>query len=64
MGAPVFTEAELRRAMKVAAEFGASVEISPRRGTIRILVGETPEPLPSPDGEEVDAWNKATGVAW
>lgn len=62
MGAPIFTEAELRRAMKVATEFGASIEICPRRGTIRILAGQDSDPLPSRDGEEVDAWDKATGL--
>lgn len=45
MGAPRFTEAELRRAYKVAAECGATVEI--QRGVIR-LVPITDEPLPSP----------------
>ena len=38
MGAPVFTEAELRRALKVAAEFSATVEINPRHGVIRIIM--------------------------
>ncbi len=46
MGAPIFTEAELRRAMKVAGEFGAIVEICPRKGTMR-LVPAASEPLPS-----------------
>ncbi|MDF0603367.1 hypothetical protein P1J78_21780 [Psychromarinibacter sp. C21-152] len=38
MGAPVFTEAELRRALKVALEFGAAVEVCPRRGVIKLTV--------------------------
>ena len=41
MGAPVFTEAELRRALKVAAEFSAAVEVHPRQGVIRILAPGT-----------------------
>lgn len=54
MGAPTFTEAELRRTMKVAQEFGASVEICPRRGTLRILgIGET-LPIPSPGDPDED----------
>lgn len=50
MGAPIFTEAELRRAMKVAGEFGAIVEICPRRGTLRLVPADS-EPLPSLDVE-------------
>ena len=46
MGAPTFTEAELRRTMKV--------EICPRRGTLRILgMGET-LPIPSPGDPDED----------
>lgn len=37
MGAPVFTEAELRRTLKVAKEFSATVELNPRQGVIRIF---------------------------
>lgn len=44
MGAPVFTEAELRRAMKVAAEFSATVEVFPRLGFIRIIAFTSDEP--------------------
>ena len=36
MGKPVFTEAELRRAMTVAAEFSADVEVNPRLGIIKL----------------------------
>ena len=49
MAAPVFTEAELRRAMKVAAEFGASVEVVPRKGMIRIIAQSGFVAVPSPD---------------
>lgn len=54
MGAPVFTEAELRRTLKVASEFGATVEVCPRRGVIRILAGdgEPREPMPIPQEDE------------
>jgi hypothetical protein len=43
MGAPVFTEAELRRTLKVAAEFSATVEVFPRLGFIRILAPTSKE---------------------
>lgn len=61
MGAPKFTEAELRRTMKVAREFGAHVELNPRAGTIRIVVATAEEPLASPSDAEAgeDAWDAA-----
>lgn len=55
MGAPVFTEAELRRAMKVANEFGVSVEICPRQGVIRLVSGDrAPVASPETGGESCD----------
>ena len=56
MGAPRFTEAELRRAYKVAAECGATVEI--QRGVIR-LVPLTDEPLRSLSDDGANAWDRA-----
>ena len=59
MGAPRFTEAELARAYRVAAANGATVEI--QRGVIRLVPLGT-DPLPLPESDEVDAWDRATGV--
>ncbi|ANB32770.1 hypothetical protein JMM63_20370 [Rhodovulum sulfidophilum] len=49
MGAPRFTEAELRRAVNVARAAGADIEIT--RGTIRILAGPSRLPV---SFEEID----------
>lgn len=54
---PTFTEAELRRAMKVAADFGLSVEIA--RGVIRIV--EPTEVSGLGFGECADRIDKAFG---
>ena len=54
MGKPVFTEAELRRAMTVAAEFSADVEVNPRLGTIRLSMPSgsmSDKAVPKADGE-------------
>ncbi len=53
MGTPAFTEAELRRAMKVAGEFGATVEVCPRKGTIRI-VRDSGVTVPEREGKSCD----------
>lgn len=52
MGAPIFTEAELRRAMKVAGEFGCTVKICPRDRSMMLVPLEA-ETLPS---QQSDDW--------
>lgn len=51
MGAPIFTEAELRRAMKVAVEFGWTVKICPRDKSM-MLVPLDAEALPLQESDE------------
>ncbi len=46
MGAPIFTEAELRRAMRVAGEFGCTVKICPRERSLTLVPLED-EPITS-----------------
>jgi hypothetical protein len=63
MGAPAFTEPELRRVLTVAREFGASVEICPRKGTIRILASDPPEPVDPARGDtDEDQCDAAFGM--
>jgi hypothetical protein len=54
MGAPVFTKAELRRAMEVAQDIGATVEIHPRKGLIRLIPGNGAPLEPLDDSPTVD----------
>ncbi|MBS8227141.1 hypothetical protein DYI42_12960 [Vannielia litorea] len=62
MGAPVFTEAELERAWRVAERVGAMVEVCPRKGTIRLLAKGDTAPVASPENGE-DAWDAKFGGA-
>lgn len=54
MGAPVFTAAELDRAMSVAKKHGMTVEICPRRKTMRLV------PI---DGQELPSRPTSEGVS-
>ena len=63
MGAPAFTEAELRRAMKVASEFAAAVDVYPRQGLIRILAPGSGEAMLSvKKSEEGNPCDEAFGL--
>lgn len=60
MGAPVFTAAELERALGVARKHGMTVEICPRRRTMRLVPIED-GPLPSPEASEGQSCDEIFG---
>lgn len=62
MGAPVFTAAELERALGVAKKHGMTVEICPRRKTMRLVPIEG-EALPSPPASEGASCDEIFGVS-
>jgi hypothetical protein len=62
MGRPTFTEAELKRAWKVAQAHEGIVEVCPRQGVIRILPNDGLRAVTSASEREEQACDEALGI--